>query len=417
MEYSSSAKGNLVLKGILVLLVLGAFVFTGPMGVGQAAQEIKVGIVVGLTGGSSPWGKRAWNTFQMIFDELNEKGGIKSMGGAKIKYMVMDHQSKPDIAGSNTEKLIRDGVSVVFGANLSDSAMVASQVCQRAKIPFIDTTDADPMITDRGFDYVFRTNPHAVLLAEGALAFTQWLEKKTGKTPKKVGILCAQYAAGAAIYKVYEKIIPLVYNIGFKATYPTNQQDFTGIVSQMKSQGVDYIFQNSMPADAIMVTRAYKEMDFNPMGLLGIISGHYVMDYIQALGKDADYTFCTSWFTADLKIPMIADLVTKYKNRFGAEFDATDATVANGISVLVDALERAGSDNPAKLRDALKATDLNVGQYWYIIPDGCKFDAKNQNIKQKTVTFQIRDGKWRSVYPGDFASIEPVFPVPPWNKR
>jgi len=417
MENAGCSERHVLLKGLIVLLVLGAFILTGPVGIGHAAKEIKVGIDTGLTGGASPWGKRAWNSFQLIFDEVNAQGGIKSMGGAKIKYVVMDHQSKPDIAGSNAEKLIRDGCSVIFGANFSDAAMVATQVCQRAKVPFISTNDGDPMITDRGFDYVFRTNPTFIQLGEGALAFTQGLEKKSGTPIKKVGILIAQSAGGKSLLEIYERTIPMVYNVVFKETYPVSQQDFTGIVSKMKRLGVEYVFQMALPADAILVTRAYKEQDYNPAGFLGAIAGHQVMDYIDALGKDADYTFCISWYSADLKVPKIQEFITKYKNRFGIEPTADDAVVANGVSVLVDALERAGTDNPAKLRDALKATNLNVGQYWYLIPDGCKFDEKGQNIKQKVVTFQIRGGKWKSVYPEGFAAIEPVFPIPPWNRR
>lgn len=403
------------LRGIFAFLLVPALVFSGPIGVAYAAKEIKVGLVVGLTGGASPWGKRAWNTYQMIFDELNEKGGIKSMGGAKISYRVMDHQTKPDIAGSNSEKLIRDGARVIFGANSSDNAMVASQVCQRAKIPFIDTTDGDPMITERGFDYVFRVNPHNRMLCDGALKTAQWLETK--KKFKKVAILSGQTSFGYSSYKIYEKILPEVFEVVYKETYPVAQQDFTGIVSKMKKAGVDFVFQTANPADAILITRAYKEQDFNPMGYMGTVGGHYVMDYIEALRKDADYTFCSTWFTSDLKVPLIKDLMARYKQRYGIEFDATDATVCCAISVLVDALERAGTDDPVKLRDAIKATDLDVGKYWYIIPDGCKFDKNNQNIKQKTVAFQIRDRKWKTVYPEDYSSIKVVFPIPAWGKR
>jgi branched-chain amino acid transport system substrate-binding protein len=417
MKQACKRKGK---KGIftwMALSIVALISFVCCVQVSEAAKEIKVGIVVGLTGGASSMGKHAWNSYQMIFDELNSTGGIKSMGGAKIKYTVMDHQTKADIAGSNAEKLIRDGVSVIFGANFSDAAMVASQVSQRAKVPFIDTTDGDVMITGRGFDYVFQTNPNIHQLDDGALKFTQWISKKTGKIPKKVAILNAQMATGYAGFKYFEEILPKYYDVVFKTTYPTSQQDFAGIVKNMKNLGVEYVFQFGMAADAIMITRAYKEMDFNPMGYIGVSGGHYNIDYIEGLGKDAEYTFCTTYFTSDLKVPKIKDLVTRYKGRFGVDFDATDATVANGVSVLVDSLERAGTDNPTKLKDALKATNLNVGQYWYVVPDGCKFDEKNRNIKQHTVTFQIRDGKQQAVYPEGYGAIDPVFPIPAWSKR
>lgn len=381
------------------------------------AKEIKVGIVVGLTGATSPWGKRAWNTYQMIFDEVNASGGIKSMGGAKIKYMLLEHQSKPDLAGSNTEKLIRDGASVILGTNSSDCSMVASQVAQRAKIPFISSSDQDPMITERGFDYVFRTCPAAYQFAEGALHFTQWVSKKTGKSPKKAAILCVQTASGNAIYKIMETMIPKVYNVVYKETYPTSQQDFTGVVSKMKSLGVDWVFQQAFPQDSILLTRTFKEMDFNPMGFIGTDAGHDIVMYRENLGKDADYTFCTSWWSSTLKVPRLKETMAKYQKLFNIEYQVTDCTVGQAASVLIDSLERAGTDNPAKLRDAIKATNLNVGQYYYFVPDGCKFDSKNQNVKQKTVTFQIFNSKDECLYPEEYASAKPVFPVPVWKKR
>ena len=407
---------SVMLKTTTILLVLGAFVL-GSAGVGLAAQEIKVGIVVGLTGGTSAWGKRAWNTYQMIFDEVNAAGGIKSMGGAKIKYMLLEHQSKPDLAGSNAEKLIRDGATVILGTNSSDCTMVASQVCQRAKIPFISSSDQDPMITERGFDYVFRTCPIAVQFAEGALEFSQWVAKKTGKSPKNAAILCVQTASGIAIFKIFEKIVPNVYSVVFKETYPQAQQDFTGIVSKMKGLGVDFVFQQAFPADSILLTRTFKEMDFNPMGFIGTNAGHDIVMYRENLGKDADYTFCTSWWSSTLKVPKMKEWMAKYKSRFDIEYQVTDCTVGQTASVLLDALERGKSDNPAKLRDAIKATNLNVGQYWYFVPDGCKFDEKNQNIKQKLVTFQIFNSVDEALYPEDYASAKPVFPVPLWKKR
>ena len=413
---SCSGKGVWI-KGSIVLFLMLGFFFAGPIGIGHAADEVKLGIVTGLTGPGAPWGKRAWNTAQLLLDELNAKGGIKSMGGATIKYVVMDHQTKPDIAGSNTEKLIRDGVSAIIGCNNSDSAMVASQVCQRAKIPYIDNNDHDPMLTERGFDYVFRVCHSGTQLGDGTLEFAQWLAKMGGKAPTKVGIVCCQSAAPYATFKEWEVSIPKVYNVVFKQSYPVAQQDYSGIVSNMKKLGVDFVFQMAYPADAILLTRTFKELDFNPMAFLADDSGHDVLDYIKAVGKDADYLFCTTTYTPDLKIPLLEELRAKYMSRFGVEFDRADALMANAVSVFVDAVERAGSGNPAKLREALKATNLSVGQYWYVVPDGCKFNEKNQNVKQKLMTFQIRDGKWRTVHPQELAVEKPVYPIPPWNKR
>jgi branched-chain amino acid transport system substrate-binding protein len=113
----------------------------------------------------------------------------------------------------------------------------------------------------------------------------------------------------------------------------------------------------------------------------------------------------------------MADLMKEYRARFGLDFDATDATVVNAIAVFRDALDRAGTTEPQKLRDAIASTNLNLGRYGYLVPDGCKFDATGQNIKQKAIVFQIVDGKWRSVFPAEVAGSKAVWPIPKWSQR
>ncbi len=405
---------------LMVILLVGALVFIGitPKPATTAPAVVKVGIDVGLTGFAAAWGKHAWNTFQLAFDKINSEGGIKALGGAKIEYKVMDHESKPDIAASNAEKLISWGASVVFGCNSSGAAMTASQVCQRAGIPFIDTTDSDPMITGRGFKWVFRTCPMAVQLVPPAVEFMTYQGKVTGIKPTKVALLTVEQAFGASVRPVFaEGIKKHGYNLAEDITYPTDQKDFTGVINKLKTRGVDFVCLVCSTPDSILLTRTFKEMDYNPIGYIAVIGGQYTDDYVKTLGKDADYTFDSCFWTPDLKVHGMADLMKEYRTRFGLDFDATDATVINSIAVYRDALDRAKTTEPEKLREAIASTDLNLGRYGYLVPDGCKFDATGQNIKQKAIVFQIVDGKWLSVYPMEIAASKAVWPIPKWSQR
>jgi branched-chain amino acid transport system substrate-binding protein len=403
-----------------ILIVVAGLVFSGITPKPAAAQTkvVKVGIDIGLTGFAAAWGKHAWNTYQLAFDKINAEGGIKAFGGAKIEYKVMDTESKPDIAASNAEKLISWGASVVFGCNQSGAAMTASQVCQRTGIPFIDTTDADPMITGRGFKWVFRTCPMAAQLVPSAVEFMNYQGKMTGLKPTKVALLTVEQAFGASVRPVFaEGIKKHGYNLAEDIPYPTDQKDFTGVINKLKTQAVDFVCFVCSTPDSILLTRTFKEMDFNPIGHIGIIGGQYTDDFIKTLGKDADYTFDSCFWTPDLKVPRMADLMKEYKTRFGLDFDATDATVINAIAVFRDALERAGMADPEKLRAAISTADLNLGRYGYLVPDGCKFDSTGQNVKQKAIVFQIMDGKWRSVYPPEVAASKAVWPILKWSDR
>jgi branched-chain amino acid transport system substrate-binding protein len=405
---------------LLIISLIGVLLFLGmtPKPAATAPKVVKVGIDTALTGFASAWGKHAWNTYQLAFDKINAEGGIKSLGGAKIEYKVMDTESKPDIAASNAEKLISWGASVIFGCNQSGAAMTASQVCQRVGIPFIDTTDADPMITGRGFKWVFRTCPMAFQLVPSAVEFMGYQGKVTGVKPTKIALLTVEQAFGASVRPVYADVIKKHgYSLVEDIPYPTDQKDFTGVINKLKTRGVDFICLVCSTPDAILLTRTFKEMDYNPIGYLGIIGGQYTDDYMKTLGKDANYTFDSCFWTPDLKVPGMADLMKEYKTRFGLDFDATDATVINTIAVFRDALDRAGTTDPEKLREAIASTDLNLGKYGYLVPDGCKFDSTGQNIKQKAIVFQIMDSKWHSVYPPEIAASKAIWPILKWSER
>lgn len=383
-----------------------------------AAAELKIGINVGLTGGASPWGKHAWNTYQLLFDEINNAGGLSCPKATKITYRVADHQSKPDISQANAERLADWGAVAIFGANQSDSALTAQAVAERRRILFIDTTDGDPMITERGFKYTFRVDPSSNQIGAASIEFVKDVQQRTGVRPKAVALLTVQNAGGEAARKIWADTLPKAgFNLVDNQSYPATTNDFTPIIRRFKSKGVDLLFLQSTPNDAILITRAMKQEDFNPIAFVASVGGQYTKDYTQQLGKDADYTIVMNWFSPDLTLPNLKPMADKYKQRFNTDFDTTDATVANGVSVLVDAVERACSTDVERIRQAIQKTDMKAGQRWYVVPDGAKFDQNGQNIKQKVIGIQIRNGQFVGVWPVEYAAGKLVWPMPAWKDR
>jgi len=133
--------------------------FAAAQSAAAQSKEVLLAAVVALTGTNSAWGQRTWNAFQLGCDLINEQGGIKSMGGAKLKYIVADTESKPEVAGSQTEKVVGRGAVAITGTNQSAATIVATQIAEREGVPFVCATDVDPLITSRGFKYTFRTSP------------------------------------------------------------------------------------------------------------------------------------------------------------------------------------------------------------------------------------------------------------------
>ena len=104
---------------------------------------------------------------------VNEQGGIKSLGGARLKPMVLDTESKPEVAGSQAERAVQRGAVAITGTNQSAATIVATQIAEREGVPFVCATDVDPLITSRGFKFTFRTSPIVESYARDLLAYAK----------------------------------------------------------------------------------------------------------------------------------------------------------------------------------------------------------------------------------------------------
>ena len=80
-----------------------------------AANEVVVAGIFPFTGPNAAWGIRGDRGMRYVFDMINAQGGIKSLGGAKFKYVLVDTESKADVAGSQAEKIVAGEVSAIFG--------------------------------------------------------------------------------------------------------------------------------------------------------------------------------------------------------------------------------------------------------------------------------------------------------------
>lgn len=403
------------------LILAGAFLlslFSGHARNAHAAgKEVKVGVIVPITGPGAPFGKRSWNTYQMVFDEVNEKGGIKSLGGAKVKYQVYDTETKAEVATAQAEKAIYEGAILLAGANQTEAALAAAQVGERHQVPVIAHFDAAPILTEKGLKFVFRVNARMDVYAKQAMEVVEWITKKVNKPVKQVGILYVDQAALATAGKIcHDWAIKKGVKIVYEDVYPMGTTEFSSIMTRIKAAKPDMLFVTSYTPDAIGITRAMKEMDVNVDGLVSAIGGHYTLDYMKTLGADSNYTINAGVYAPDLRVSNLPGIQERYKKRFGYDLDGTDAVTFDAAQVIISALERAGSTDGVKLRDVLRATEIKVGTGYYILPDGCKFDAVGENIWQKAVAFQIQNQKWVSIYPENYAGGKPIWPRPKWSE-
>ena len=196
--------------------------------------------------------------------------------------------------------------------------------------------------------------------------------------------------------------------------YVSNATDVQSQVLQLKEKSPDVVIMISYTSDAILFAKTMQAQDYKPPMLIADDAGYSDPSFLKTVGKISQGAFNrSSWSVGPEGSPtaVIADL---YKKKSGDEMDDTAARDMQGFLVLVDAIDRAGSTEPAKIQAALKATDLKPSQLMMGYK-GVKFDEKGQNILASAVLIQLQDGEnYVTVWPKANAVKAPILPYKGW---
>lgn len=358
-------------------------------GANPTTGDIPVGFYGSLTGESASFGISAREGTELAVDEVNAAGGV--LGGRKLKLIVEDDQSKTDEASSAVTKMItQDKVVTVLGEVSSSRSLAAAPVCQRFSVPMITPASTNDKITKVG-DYIFRTcytdSQQGRVLAE--FAYND-LKARRAAILKDVG---KDYSVGltASIEENFKRlggeVLPVV-------SYGSTDQDFRAILTQIREQKPDAIFATGYYPEAAIIVRQARELGIT----VPILGGDgWVGDSLQGGREALNNCFLSNHFATDDPDPTLKALgqkfVAAYKARFGKEPDAMAALSYDSVYVLADALNRAGSTDGTKLRDAIAATSIQG-------VTGKLAINETRNVDKPTVIQEVvyKDGAMKFVY-------------------
>jgi len=377
-------------------------------------KEILIGAVHPLTGLVAEAGQMSVWGLELAVEHVNNAGGIKSMGGAKLKLLIEDSESKNEVGAIAAEKLIRKGIACLTGAFQSGVTMAVSKVADRYKMPYvIDIATADA-ITQQGFQYTFRVFPTiSNLVKTGIQGIIEVTKGKPIKTAVVVHI--SEFTAKAT----FDVFIPMSekmsapWKILKVITYPELTMSVASEISEAKSLKPDALFINCRMRDAVMLVQEMYKQKFNVDGIFGIVASGLADPGYHKQGKLSDYTFNACPWHDELK-PLSLKVAKEYEDRFKKPFNMNGSHSYDTILVIADALERAGSTDRDAIRKALMATKLENKTS---IGGPIRFDEKGDNVGAGSAVVQIQDGKSKCVFPTEFALAKAVNPAPKWEKR
>ncbi|MCW5235783.1 ABC transporter substrate-binding protein [Verminephrobacter eiseniae] len=409
---------TIVAAGSMLLVVSG----------NAGAQAIvKIGCVLPLSGGSAALGNQTRVGVMAAVEQINAAGGIEAMGGAKLQALFGDSQSKADVGVSETERLIqRENVAVLCGAFNSAVTFPATELAERNKTPWVVVGAVKDEITERGFRYVFRINNKATYDAREQLDAMALLAKETGKSVQRLALF---YESGdwgrshaANIRKLAaERKIGIILD----EPAPPNQVDFTSQLLKIRSAKPDALILALYTPDHLLFTRQLAEQRLDlPFGVHSAGGGAEDPSFYAAIDASmAAYYFVQEDWQVDIldtnQDPLLLDADRRARALLGYGMSASVALGLAATYVIGDALERAGSAERDKLRDAIAATDLTSGPALFTGYQRIKFDSAGQNTFAHGVVSENLGGKRRAIWPSEnrAADTRPVWPVPVWARR
>lgn len=410
------------LGSALLLLALMAGVVPGNASMSGNAwaqtREVKVAMIGPLSGPWARQGKLMQMGAEMAIEDINAQGGIKALGGAKLRLIIADAGDSAEKAKNAAQRLVAQEPDVVGGSGawLSSFTLAVTEVTERAKLPWLTLSYSDA-ITERGFEYVFQTSPTAGTQAQNALpSLLDLAEKATGKRPATVAIISDNTASPISFAKPmrqggFDKLgVKLVVDELF--TPPLS--DATPLVQKLRSARPDFLLllPTNVPDDTLILQKM-KEFGLSRDRLPVIGNGAHLgsPDLLNTVGKDLLEGMLV--IVANWPLKGHEEMIQRFKKRTGEPFMTQDSVCLYGeMWILKEALERAGAADRAKVAEEIRKMDLTTGPGQYFAGGRVKFEKNGRRAGAPVVIIQWQGGEPVTVYPPDGAVAQAK-----WSKR
>lgn len=345
-------------------------------------NEILVGAYLSLTGTTATFGNSTLHGIEMAVDETNAAGGVLNK---QIHLLSEDTQSKPEEAALAVTKLItRDKVVAILGEIASSRTLAAAPIAQQNKVPMVTPGSTNPEVTRKG-DYIFRVCYSDPFQGEVLAKFTY--EQLGFRNVAVIKDVKNDYSIGLADYFI-QTFKKLGGNIVGEQAYSEGDTDFRAqltAIKGLKPQGI--IVPGYYQESALLIKQA-RELKMEMPFLGG--DGWDSNKLLEVGGSALNGCYFTNHYAADDTSSVVQDFVAKYKTRYeGQTPDAMAVLGYDAANILFDAIRRAGSDDPAKIRDALASTVNFPG-----VSGTTTIDAE-RNARKASVIVKISDSQFR----------------------
>jgi branched-chain amino acid transport system substrate-binding protein len=396
----------------------GAFGLAAVTGNARAdnPSEVKIAMLVPLSG---PWARSGLLEqmgARMAIDDVNAAGGIKALGGAKLKLMEFDAGDSAEKAKDAAQRMIAQEPDLAggFGCWHSGFTLAATEVTERADLPWLTLSYSD-LITGRGFKNVFQSSPTANSQAEELLPIIVELATKTsGSKPTKVGIVGSNNPAVTSFLRpIREHVLKdLGLTLVTDEIFTAPLADTTTIVQKLRSGKPDFVIvqTDNVGDDKLMLEKlAEYGLGAKKLPLVGG-GGHWCVPELVKLTSPENLEGLIVAL-ADWPGKAAADISKRFVERTKEPWFGHDSIFAYAhVMILKEAIERGGSADRRKVAATLRDIDITDGPA-KLFPDGrISYDEKGRRKGAKICIVQYRGGVPVPVFPETIATSQPLWP-------
>jgi len=416
---------EIAMKRLLGVLAVGLGLALLTQGASAADRVIKIGAIYPLSGALASTGADLKTALELAADVINEphpelKGiplaasaGLPHFGGAKIQLVFADSQGKPDVGQAEALRLIdQEHAVALIGAYQSAVTKTTSRIAEQRGIPYLNPESSSPELTERGYKWFFRTTPNDATFISDMMKFLDTVKTVPTKT---IAVVYENTDFGVNTFKAVEKYAKasgrtIVADIAYSAGTPSVNSE----TQKLAAAKPDVAIFASYTSDAMLFVRTMREMNYAPPVFFANDAGFIDSRFVSEVGPQAQGVLTRDVWANDLSTikPVITQLNDLYKKLSGGKpLNGNSARSLQGLLVLADAIDRAGSTKPDAIRAALVKTRLSADEI--VMPwAGVKFDGKGQNVEGQGLILQLVGSEYRTVWPARYKQMKDLPTLP-----
>ena len=379
--------------------------------------EVKVALIAPMSGAWARQGELMKKGGELAVKNINDAGGIKSMGGAKMKLIVIDAGDSAEKAKNAAQRLVSSETDVVggTGAWLSSFTLAVTEVTERAEMPWLTLSYSD-QITARGFKNVFQTSLPASQMAAGTIpVMTEMYQKQTGKKAATLSIIQDNTASPMSFTKALREggLEKLGLKLVADDIFTPPLADASPLVQKVRSARPDFMMLvPTATSDYKLILEKLNEFGLGK-GKLPIISNGAPLgtpEILKLLGKELLEGLIFS--IANWPVKGQDKLVDAFKKETGEPWMTQDSICTYGdMWIFKEALEAAGKADRKAVSEAIRKMETKGGSGQYFPGGGgvMKFAADGRRVGAEIVFVQWQGGEPITVFPEAAAMKAPIW--------